>query len=238
MPIHYACILNNRRDVVVLQGVYNRTQTIFKSQVLQNSNRIKQYGYADAPTESDLMILYHNWDTVTAAIVYSREVDRQECQEFMEQFKNYVEVNMLGRREGYQAPGMNGSASSDQAELYKPFQSSTSETAFQQFKIKVDNFITTWNDNPSNRSKMGQLREQLEETKQVVMEDLDLTMKRGQLLEDTKKRSESLKDQSYTMKKRSKDVKMKMCCRKYMYWIIGILVTIGLAIFLYFIIAN
>ena len=70
------------------------------------------------------------------------------------------------------------------------------------------------------------------------MEDLDLTMKRGQLLEDTKKRSESLKDQSYTMKKRSKDVKMKMCCRKYMYWIIGILVTIGLAVFLYFIIAN
>lgn len=123
MPIHYACILNARKDVVVLQGVYERTQTIFKSQVMQNSNIIKQYQYTDCQTESNLQILYHNWDTVTAAIVYSREVDRQECQEFLEQFKNYVELNILGKRDtGYQAPTMNNSdASSDAAELYRPF---------------------------------------------------------------------------------------------------------------------
>ena len=35
------------------------------------------------------------------------------------------------------------------------------------------------------------------------------------------------------MKKRSKEVKMKMCCRKYMYYIIGILVTLGLILFLW-----
>ena len=39
---------------------------------------------------------------------------------------------------------------------------------------------------------MGQLRQQLEETKAVVMEDLELTVKRGQLLEDTRIKSEAL----------------------------------------------
>ena len=48
-----------------------------------------------------------------------------------------------------------------------------------QFKPKVDQIITTWNDNPDNRSKIGQLREQLEETKAIVIEDLELTVKRG-----------------------------------------------------------
>ena len=36
------------------------------------------------------------------------------------------------------------------------------------------------------------------------------------------------------MKKKSKDVKMKMCCRKYMYYFIGIAITIGVAVLLYF----
>ena len=48
-----------------------------------------------------------------------------------------------------------------------------------QFKAKLDNWITSWNDNPDNRSKIGQLREQLEETKAVVIDDLEQTVKRG-----------------------------------------------------------
>ena len=80
---------------------------------------------------------------------------------------------------------------------------------------------------------MGQLREQLEETKAVVMEDLELTVKRGQLLEDTRGKSESLVNASTGLKKRSKDVKMKMCCRKYMYYMIGVAVTLALILFLY-----
>ena len=181
--------------------------------------------------------MYHNWDSVTAAIVVSHEVDKQECMEFFESFRNYVQVNILGRdsRQQYEAPDMNGSQSEDQAELYKPFQAATSEATFRQYEHKITNFITSWNDDPANRSKMGQLRQQLEETKAVVMEDLELTVKRGQLLEETARKSESLVEASTGMKKRSKDVKMKMCCRKYMYWIIGILVTLGLILLLYFI---
>ena len=84
---------------------------------------------------------------------------------------------------------------------------------------------------------MGQLRQQLEDTKAVVMEDLELTVKRGQLLEETKNKSESLVAQSSVMKKRSKDVKMKMCCMKYMYWLIGIGVTLGLILILWLVLS-
>ena len=37
------------------------------------------------------------------------------------------------------------------------------------------------------------------------------------------------------MVKRSKDVKLKMCCRKYMYYLIGIAATFVFALFLYLI---
>ena len=83
MPIHYASILN-RYKVVVLQGVYESTQTIFKTQVIQNAHVITQFGYNEAPLENNLRIMYHNWDMVTAAIVVSHEVDRQECGKFLE----------------------------------------------------------------------------------------------------------------------------------------------------------
>ena len=75
MPIHYASVINNR-NVIVLQGCYEQSQTIFKSQVISNSKIIKRYGYAEAPIEGNLRILYHNWDMVTAAIVISQEVDK------------------------------------------------------------------------------------------------------------------------------------------------------------------
>ena len=39
-----------------------------------------------------LRILYNNWDTVTATIVVSEEVDKQECHEFFGHFKNFVET--------------------------------------------------------------------------------------------------------------------------------------------------
>jgi len=35
------------------------------------------------------------------------------------------------------------------------------------------------------------------------------------------------------MKKRSKEVKVKMCCRKYMYYMIGFAVAVALGLFLY-----
>ena len=95
--------------------------------------------------------------------------------------------------------------------------------------------MTSWNDDPANRSKIGLLRQSLEETKDVLVDDLEQTLMRGQNLRESRDKSLKLKDASVKMKKSSKDVKWKMCCRKYMYYIIGVLVTIGLGVFLYFI---
>ena len=70
-----------------------------------------------------------------------------------------------------------------------------------------------------------------------MVEDLELTVKRGQLLEETRIKSESLVAASVKMKKTSKEVKVKMCCRKYMYWMIGFAVTAGLIFFLWLLIS-
>ena len=59
-----------------------------------------------------------------------------------------------------------------------PFQTSNAEVTMRIHQIKVDNFITQWNNDPANRSKIGQLRQSLEETKDVLIEDLEETMKR------------------------------------------------------------
>ena len=147
-------------------------------------------------------------------------------------------MNLLGKKDsGYEAPDLNASNRSSYAnpELYRPFQTATAEASFRQFQPQIEKFINTWNDDPNNRSKMGQLREQLEETKAVVMEDLELTVKRGQLLDETRQKSESLVTASSVMKKRSKEVKMKMCFRRYMYWIIGIAVGIVLILLIWLI---
>ena len=55
---------------------------------------------------------------MTAAIVMSHEVDRQECGEFLEQWKQHLEANVLGKT--YHAPtDMNASHESTTA-LYAP----------------------------------------------------------------------------------------------------------------------
>ena len=38
---------------------------------------------------------------------------------------------------------------------------------------KIDTFITQWNNDPANRSKIGLLRQSLEETKDVLVDDLE-----------------------------------------------------------------
>ena len=68
----------------------------------------------------------------------SQEVDRQECGEFLEQFRNFVETNMLGRKGGYEAPTMNSSEAEDSHQLYLPLQAASAESTFRQFQHKAD----------------------------------------------------------------------------------------------------
>ena len=66
------------------------------------------------------------------------------------------------------------------------------------------------------------------------MDDMELTMKRGQLLEETRGKSETLVANSAMMRKRSREVKVRMCCRKWIYYIAGVGVAIALVLLLYF----
>ena len=59
MPIHYASILN-QRNVVVLQGVYAKTQTIFKTHVIQYANVITKFATKQVQIDERLSIVYKN----------------------------------------------------------------------------------------------------------------------------------------------------------------------------------
>ena len=100
--------------------------------MVQFAAAIKPFGYGEANLESNLRVLYHNWGTVTAAIVVSNEIDRQECQEFLENFKNFVDVGLLGKKQEYKAIQMSTSGDTDSDEqLYMPFQAASAETTFR-----------------------------------------------------------------------------------------------------------
>ena len=86
-------------------------------------------------------------------------------------------------KQGYTPPSgeLNLSQSSQQEldKLFAPIQASTAESTYRKFQPKCDRFVTDWNKNPENRSKIGQLQQSMEETKEVLMDNLNDTMKRG-----------------------------------------------------------
>ena len=114
---------------------------------MKKAGCIKKYAYSEAevdgtnqPASQKLRIQYHNWDTATAAIVISHEVDKQEVQQFLEQFKIDVETQVLGKKGGAYENPMNASSSysEDTQLLYKPFQANNAETAFWNYSSKLD----------------------------------------------------------------------------------------------------
>ena len=74
--------------------------------LLLQVRRRKAFGsrLLEAQLPDNLKILYQNWGTVSAAIVISHEIDRQECQEFIEHFKQMLESKILGKKANYQTP--------------------------------------------------------------------------------------------------------------------------------------
>ena len=67
-------------------------------------------------------------------------------------------------------------------ELYESLQTKGADKSYRQYQIHIDKFITEWNDDPTHRSKIGMLRDEIEDTKKILVTDLELTLKRGELL--------------------------------------------------------
>ena len=65
----------------------------------------------------------------------------------------------------------------------RPLQAANAEQKYAHLTTDVNNFLETWNDNPLNRSKVSTLFKELEKTKDVMIEDVRLSMERGQKVE-------------------------------------------------------
>lgn len=92
MPILYVALLNKRYEIV-LQGVYKRGGSNFKTSVTNQSytSKIQLYGTNQIFLDEKLTLIYRNQDSVTAAIVITKEIDLFECGQFFEAFFVQIE---------------------------------------------------------------------------------------------------------------------------------------------------
>ena len=58
----------------------------------------------------------------------------------------------------------------------RPLQARDAEQKYANLIRDVSNFIESWNDNPNNRTKIDTLFKELEKTKDVMMENLELSV--------------------------------------------------------------
>ena len=66
------------------------------------------------------------------------------------------------------------------------------------------------------------------------MEDLELATQRGQLLRESRDKSEQLVGTSQMMKKRSRKVRATMCMRKWWMYFLAVLIVVLAGLILYF----
>ena len=59
MPIHYAALLN-KRNVIVLQGIYKKGGSNFKTSVTQFSNQVEKYQTHQVMLDDKLILIYRN----------------------------------------------------------------------------------------------------------------------------------------------------------------------------------
>ena len=78
-------------------------------------------------------------------------------------------------------------------------------------------FITTWNDDPSNRSKTVTLFNELKVAKEEMIANLELSLERGEKINRSMHLSEQLVGTSRTYKKTAQATNRTFCFRKYMY---------------------
>ena len=74
MPIYYAALLN-KRDQVVLQGIYKSGGSNFKTSVANFTHQIRKPGTKMVALDDKLILVYRNQDSVTAAVVITKEID-------------------------------------------------------------------------------------------------------------------------------------------------------------------
>ncbi len=87
-----------------------------------------------------------------------------------------------------------------------------------------------------NRSKVGSLFKELEKTKDVMIEDVRLSLERGQKVDQSLEKSDALVRTSQNYKRTSKQVERAFCARKWKLIAIAIIVMLVLVLFIYLLI--
>lgn len=220
MPINYACVTNAGGNVV-LQGTYRRGPS-YKSNVQQQTRNFQLYAVREIFLDDKLKLVYKNMDQITIVIVATTNVDLQESGAFLDKFFNSIKSEILGRN-----------ADSDLEAAARPLQAANAEQKYAHLTSDVNNFIDSWNDNPANRSKVSTLFKELEKTKDVMINDLEISMERGQKVDQSLEKSENLMNTSMDYKRTSKKVERAFWLRKWKMIVGAIAVTIVLIFILY-----
>ena len=95
--------------------------------------------------------------------------------------------------------------------------------------------MTAWNNDASNRSKIGLLRVEADEVKTQLIDNLQLVDERGAKLKLIKDKSEHLVQTSYTWKKNAIKEKRKSWLKKYWMYLLAVGLAVGCLFFLYLI---
>ena len=155
MPIHYAALLNIQ-NIVVLQGSHHRGNN-YKKHVEQHSSKFKKpYFIEELQLDDRLNLVYTGTkETVTAALVTTKEVDKQEFIAFFECFFKFIESDIL-KTPSYIPPNQIN-------KVFDPLQAKGADKAHRQFQSRIDKFVKEWNDDPKNRTAIGRLKDAAEE---------------------------------------------------------------------------
>jgi len=152
---------------------------------------------------------------------------RQESGQFLEKFYSSIQGELLSSKAGINNSGV------DLESAARPLQASNAEQKYAHLTKDVDDFLASWNDNPANRSKISTLFKELEKTKDVMIDDLALSLERGQKVDQSLEKSEKLVATSNSYKRTSKQVERTMLARKWKIVIIAVLVTLAVILLIY-----
>ena len=227
MPITYAAVVN-ARGAVVLQGTYKRGAS-YKANVQQYSKSFSLFATKEIFLDEKLKLVYKNMDQLTLTIITTQNVDLQESGAFLERFYNSIQGEILGKD-----AQLNGSIDLEMAA--RPLQAANAEQKYAYLTTDVNNFLETWNDNPLNRSKVSTLFKELEKTKDVMIEDVRISLERGQKVDQSLEKSENLVRTSQNYKRTSKQVERAFCARKWKLIAIAVGVLLILVLFIYLLI--
>ena len=167
-------------------------------------------------------------DQITLCLVATQEVDLQETGAFLEKFLGCIQSELLSKNNN-----VSSNSSDDLEAAARPLQASNAEQKFAYLSKDIGNFIDNWNDDPSNRSKVAVLFKELEKTKDVMIEDLSLSLERGQKVDQSLEKADALVRTSNTYVKTSKKVERSFWARKWMTVLIAIVIVLILCLFIY-----